>query len=141
MFNCSNSLGFVQFVNLVTHSSMQSDIILDRIFSNDSTCTTPDSVTAPIGCSDHSAVNFSITVDAIDSCDLNNIELSSDTEAIELYVYDWSAGDYDAINNALTQFDWHALFSYYFDADSLWEHFNTRTTKISYHLELPKPSI
>ena len=60
----------------------------------------------------------------IHSCDLNNIELSSDTDAIELYVYDWSAGDYNAIkNNALAQFDWHLLFGYYFDADSLWEHF------------------
>ena len=29
MFNCFNSLGFVEFVNLATHSSMQSDNILD----------------------------------------------------------------------------------------------------------------
>ena len=42
---------------------------------------------------------------------------------IELFVYDWSAANYHAINSALEQFDWHLLFGYYFDADSLWEQF------------------
>ena len=122
MFECFNSLGFTQFVNVATHSSTQSGNILDLILSNDSTCIDVHDVSAPLGSSDHSIVNFSIT--AV-SNDLESTELSPGFEIVELYIYDWSAADYTAINDALEQIDWHSLFGYFFDADSLWKQFKT----------------
>ena len=61
IFECFNSMGFTQFVNVATHSSMQSDNILDLILSNDSTCIDVHNISAPLGSSHHSIVNFSIT--------------------------------------------------------------------------------
>ena len=52
-------------------------------------------------------------------------EICDNTSTIELPVYDWSAGDYQAIGEylATVTYDWSNLFSFHFDVDSLWSEF------------------
>ena len=40
--------------------------------------------------------------------------------SINLSILDWSSADYPAMNEAIDRIDWHTLFGYYFDANSLW---------------------
>ena len=113
IFNCFNSLGFYQFVNIATHSSKQTDNILDIILSNDISCINVDSVSAPIGSSDHSIVNFHIVVTPNSVNDANYCDSMPRADPIGLPVYDWSAADYQSINNILEQIDWHILFGHF----------------------------
>jgi hypothetical protein len=46
-------------------------------------------------------------------------------QSIKLPIYDWSSGDFVAINEYLSCFDWNDLFGHYFDCESLWENFKT----------------
>ena len=57
--------------------------------------------------------------------------------SITLPVYNWSAANYDAINDFLLSFDWNIIFGFYFDADSIWSEFK----KVLWHvitLHVPK---
>ena len=50
-------------------------------------------------------------------------DFNVDPEPIKLSIYDWSAGDYQAITSALQSVDWHALFGYHFNVNALWLQF------------------
>ena len=50
-------------------------------------------------------------------------ELETDAQPIKLSIYDWSAGDYEAITKALQAVDWYILFGHHFDANSMWHQF------------------
>ena len=118
LFNCFCDLGFTQLVNEQTHMNSHGNggNILDLIFSNDPLSVSFDNLSAPLGTSDHSIVHFTIF-------DQFPQEICYDTSPIELPVYYWSAGDYQAIGEYLATFDWTNLFSFHFDVDSLWSEF------------------
>ena len=43
---------------------------------------------------------------------------------IDLLVYDWSAADYGSINEHLDCVDWHVLFAYSPDTETIWANLN-----------------
>ena len=82
----------------------------------------------PISTSDHCVIDFSMYID--------NEEHPVDA-SITLPVYNWSAANYDAMNDFLLSFDWNIIFGFYFDADSIWSEFK----KVLWHvitLHVPK---
>ena len=46
-----------------------------------------------------------------------------DSDPINLVIYDWSSGNYDAITLALHAIDWHVLFGHYFEVNDIWLQF------------------
>ena len=64
--------------------------------------------------SDHCVIDFSMYIDK---------EEHPVDASITLPVYNWSAANYDAINDFLLSFDWNIIFGFYFDADSIWSEF------------------
>ena len=120
MFNCFSSLGYTQLVDGPTRvSNSGADSTLDLILCNDPMCINVNSIEAPFSNSDHSSVNFSI----YSSISVNNDSSTDSDNMINLTCYNWSAANYEAINEALGNLDWHSFFGYYFDANSLWTGF------------------
>ena len=125
LFHCFSSLGYVQFVNGATRfSRLQTENILDIILCNNAISINVDNIGAPISTSDHAIIHFSIFVSNTGSSftDPPNSPNFGDNK-ISLPSYDWSSANFEAINNFIETFDWHNLFGYFFDADSLWEEF------------------
>ena len=75
-----------------------------------------------LGTSDHSMVEFILFFPEVES---NSGSADSTPEQITVPAYDWSEGNYDAINNAINEVDWHQLFGFNFDSDALWSSFKT----------------
>ena len=74
----------------------------------------------PFATSDHGLINFSIYVP--NNCIPDPATNISDLiQPITLPVYDWSSGNYVAINAQLASIDWNNLFGFNFDANSLQE--------------------
>ena len=126
MYNCFSSLGSTQFVNEPTRiSNSGNNNILDLILSNNPMCICINNIDAPFSNSDHSMICFSIcsitsTVnDMPESIDITE----ADRSTVHLTCYNWSAANYEAINETIREVDWHSLFGYNFDADSLWTWF------------------
>ena len=115
--------------------------ILDIILCNDQSAIDIERITNPLSTSDHCIVDFSLhfpqlsfhpdrsrTTDNDRSvqnfdCTTNNPSLSIDDcceiSDNKLPMYDWANGNYDAINELLNTLDWHQLFGYYFDVESI----------------------
>ena len=50
--------------------------------------------------------------------------------SITLLVFNWSAANYDALNDFLLSFDWNIIFGIDVDADSTWSEFK----KVLWHV-------
>ena len=122
VFNHLSHLGFKQFVSEPTrlnHSSTGN--ILDLIFSNDHFAINIGDYSPPLGSSDHCVVNFDVYSNSVQN--ISNINVNINEQATHLTIFDWSAADFDAINNCLFEIDWNLVFGYNFDADSIWNAF------------------
>ena len=115
MHSISN-FGLHQFVTEPTQfSNTGTANTLDLLFSNDPCAIVVTNHLPPFSTSDHVMIEFSTFLPFQD--------FNDDPEPIKLSVYDWSVGDYQAISSALQSVDWHALFGYHFDVNSLWLQF------------------
>ena len=126
LFYCFSNLGLTQFVLEPTRINFNGvSNILDIILCNDPLTININSVTEPIGTSDHSIVNFSVFVPPSDNSHVtlsDNVIHNSNQllpSITMLPVFNWSAGDFDAINHELNSIDWHLLFGFHFTADAL----------------------
>ena len=93
---------------------------LDVILSNDPLIINIIEVSEPFSTSDHCMINFSLLLPP--SKQHTSVVQPSDQSPL-LPIYDWSAGNFEAINNSLSTVDWHLLFGYNFNADDLWIEF------------------
>ena len=116
LYDCFLDLGLTQFVHEPTRLNFCGvSNVLDIILSNDPLAVSDVNVCEPLGTSDHNVVSFSLLVPGP-----ANIHSKPDCSNTRLPVYNWSAGNYDAINELLMSFDWNDLFSFNFSANSLW---------------------
>ena len=90
----------------------------------------------PLGTSDHATIEFNICLpsNTINACNYNtnNNDSTSSTpdaytlkDTIDLLVYDWSAADYGSMNEHLANVDWHQLFGYSPDTETIWANFKS----------------
>ena len=120
MYDCLSSLGFVQFVEEATHVTCNgSNNILDLVFCNDPVGLDINSIEAPISNSDHNLIKFSVFSSSI------GLSRNLNDTCINLTSYDWSKANYEAINETLLSIDWHSIFGYFFEADTLWSQIKT----------------
>ncbi|MFZ2539529.1 MAG: reverse transcriptase family protein, partial [Oscillospiraceae bacterium] len=104
------------------------DSTLDLIFCTDPCAVVVSDTLPPFSTSDHVMVKFSTFFPDTNSS--QNIQ--ADDESIDLTIFDWSSGNYEAINAVLKDFDWHSLFGFYFDANSLWDQFKNMLWPVIY---------
>jgi len=57
--------------------------------------------------------------------DCNHFGSDFNGQPIQLPVYNWSAADYDKINDHINSIDWHELFGFNFDVESIWLKFTS----------------
>ena len=120
--------------------------ILDIILCNDPLTIAIKSVTEPIGTSEHSIVNFSAFIPHSDNshATLSENVIHNSNQPFPsipmLPVFNWSAGDFEAINHELNSIDWHLLFGFRFTADALWNQFKTIIFPII-EMHAPKKSV
>ena len=113
----TSSLGLHQLVTEPTrHSSTGNHNTLDLIFSSDPCAIVVTDCLPPFSTSDHSVIEFSTFLP-------NQGGPPVDTQPILLTVYDWSAGNYEAINEALNALDLHGLFGFHFEVNQMWNQF------------------
>ena len=134
-FDMFSSMGFHQFVSEPTRLNINgAGNILDLVLCNNPLSVNVDCVREPFSTSDHCIIDFSVFVDnftpavltshdGINKGSGNASVLNSSTNDITLPVPDWPKADFDAINDALCAVDWHLLFGYCFDADTIWSSF------------------
>ena len=79
----------------------------------------------PFGTSDHCLIIFSIFVPNDSASHPIPSNASDPDHPITLTIYDWSSGNYAAINSILANIDWNKLFGFHFDADSIWDCFKS----------------
>ena len=141
-----SSMGMTQFILQPTrHSSFGTNNILDLIFSNDPFSVTVTDIGPPLSSSDHAIIEFTICLpnNSNNNNNNNNNKNSSNNnnknnanhevtthtihegshDSIDLPVYDWSSVDYDSVAERLGSVDWHNLFGFNFDADTIWDNF------------------
>ena len=120
MLDCFSSLGLNQFVNFPTrYSTSGRGNILDIILSNDPMFVDVLDNHPPLGTSDHAMIEFCLYFQT------NTTTSDHGFDSTTLPVYDWSAADYDAINDHINNIDWHNLFGFNFTPDSLWSGFKS----------------
>ena len=133
---CLNT-GLNQFVLEPTRiANSGASNILDIILSNDQFAINVLSINTPLSTSVVDfLMHFPQTTSYQDTCEGTGItdshssthdftDAQSDFEPhIKLPTYDWANGNYDAINEFLISFDWHQLFGFSFDVDSIWTNF------------------
>ena len=138
LVNCILTNAMSQFVNTPSRSSCDCDNILDLIFSNDPYSISIADNIPPLGTSDHDIIQFSIFLpdvsDVLFDCkplpDVRSIDDSllhepSIIGSIDPPIYNWNDADYRAINEQLCTFDWHSIFGFNFDVESLWRGFKS----------------
>ena len=132
LFNLFSNLGFYQFVSEPTRlNASGSDNILDLILCNNQLSVCGVSIKEPFSTSDHCIVDFRLYVDSLNNKPVDDVNsesggsfaLGDSANDITLPVLDWSRADFDGINNVLCTVDWHLLFGYCFDAESIWSGF------------------
>ena len=123
LLNCFSSLGLTQFVSQPTRfCNSGRGNILDIILSDNHLLVDIVEHHPPLGTSDHSMIEFRMF--SPDGGPTQSHPCDA-PDHITLPVYDWNAGNYDAINAAIDDTDWNLLFGYSFDSDSLWSGFKT----------------
>ena len=126
LYDCFSTLGLSQFVLEPTRLNFNgNDNILDIIMYNDNTGIKIDNYMPPFGSSDHCSIKFSIFVPNNSASHPVPSNASDHDHPITLTIYDWSSGDYVAINSILANIDWNELFSFHFDADPIWDCFKS----------------
>ena len=121
LFECFSNLGLSQFVLEPTRLNLNGvSNTLDVILSNDPLIINIIEVSELFSTSDHCMINFSLLLPP--SKQHTSVAQPSDQSPL-LPIYDWSAGNFEAINNSLSNVDWHLLFGYNFNADDLWIEF------------------
>ena len=127
--DCLSQLGFTQFIHEPTRvNSGCMGNILDLVFCNDTIGTNIDQLLAPFSTSDHSMIKFSIfvpTTEPLPVPDKSTVDQQDSNHNITLPIYDWNSGDYAAINECLSNFDWNELFGFNFDCESIWDKFKS----------------
>ena len=136
VFNHMSQLGFTQFVSEPTRYNNSSiGNILDLIFSNDhlavNIAVNIEDYHSPLGNSDHSIINFNVYSNFVENVSISDVH--NDTQDTNLTIFDWSAANFDQITNHLNAIDWHLVFGYNFDADSIWHAFRRRQECIMAH--------
>ena len=136
-FDAMSELGMTQFVQSPTIISRTGlGNILDLIFSNDMLSVQILDHLPPISTSDHHLIEFAIYLTnnnddhhAIppSACmyDCNHFGSDFNGQPIQLPVYNWSAADYDKINDHINSTDWQELFGFNFDVESIWLKFTS----------------
>ena len=115
------SLGMTQFVLQPTrYSPSGTATTLDLIFSNDHLAVDISNYLDPFSTSDHATVEFSIFLPNPPN---SIFSTSGQDQSQYVYIYDWDSADYNTISNQLLTVDWHGLFGYNFDANSIWSSF------------------
>ena len=125
IYNCLSGLGYTQFVQDVTHVTVNGKSnILDLIFSTDSLSVNVDDIDTPLGTSDHAIINFTILTPSNEVQSSNLIiepTLSTPVNtSIDLQIFDLSSADFTVMNDVILNVNWHLLFGFNFDANSLW---------------------
>ena len=125
--NCMSSLGMAQLVTEPSRYDSFNRNILDLVFTNDPLAVDITNMLPPFSTSDHTQIEFSISLPASTQNSTPVGTPSNDSEHTSFYlsVYDWSAADYSATNEQLTNINWHELFGYNFDVNSIWNKFKT----------------
>ena len=122
LYDCFTELGYFQFVTDVTRLSITGNShTLDLILSTDDMSINVDNISAPLGTSDHSIIEFTILTSSMNSNTTTEKPPASSKTSINLPVFDWSSANYSAINDVILNVDWHRLFGTNFDANSLWD--------------------
>ena len=122
IFDCMTSLGMSQIVTQPTRiSNTGQSSTLDLIFTNDPLSINIVNYMPPFSTSDHLMIHFEIYYNTGPNT------APDDTNSNEIYLpkYDWSNGDYDRMNEYLFNIDWHLLFGFNFDPNSLWDNFKS----------------
>ena len=145
LLDCFLNLGLSQFVVEPTRLNQSgSGNILDIIMCNDPLFVNISTVKPPL--CDHCIIDFLLYDVQPDQAEtelpssLNNSAYGTHSSKITVPVYNWSAGNYDAINDCLSTIDWHKLFGFNFDADSIWSGFKELLWPII-SLHVPKKMI
>ena len=123
--NAMSSLGMTQFVSEPTRlSSCSTENVLDLIFSNDSCSVQICDILPPISTSDHNVIEFTIfPPHSLDSSHTDNG--GTPNSDIILTSYNWNSANFQAINEALLMIDWHVIFGYNFDVETIWLKFKS----------------
>jgi hypothetical protein len=144
--DCISSLGMIQFVSDPTRfSNSTASNTLDLIFSNEPLSVQITNHLPPLSTSDHSIIEFLIFPPSIKHHPLSNSspQINSDANSqylISLPKYNWSAADFPAIIDHLSNIDWHSLFGFYFDVNTIWSQFKSIIWPII-DLYVPKISV
>jgi len=96
------------------------DNIIDLIFTDDPLLVSDCSISPPLTGSDHNPVHFNVALPA-SSVPLVNINGDDDV----LCYYNFSAGDYDGLNNYLSSVNGDELFINVVDINDCWVSFTT----------------
>ena len=83
-------------------------------------------------------MNFDVYFNSVQN--ISNINLNINKQATHLSIFDWSAADFDAINNFLFEIDSNLVFGYNFDVDSIWNAFKCTIWPIIY-MFVPRKAI
>ena len=120
--NCMSTLGMTQFVRESTRLSLSTaENILDLILSSDISSVQISDTLPPISSSDHLLLSFNVFIPHSTSLTPD----ATDTSTIHLPTYNWSQANFAGINSLLTAVDWHDIFGFNFDAESIWAQFKS----------------
>ena len=113
--DCFNKLGLIQFFNQTTRTNLTG--ILDIVLSNDHVRINSIDCLPPLGTSDHNIVSFNVNLFN------DRLPHNDESNSIKVFKYNWSMADFEGMNDALSAVNWHNLFGFHFETESLWSNF------------------
>ena len=132
--DCFLNLGLHQFVlepTRINHTGVGN--ILDIILCNDQSAINLECINNPLSTGDHCIVDFLLhfplstpntgTDHALTDHSDQNSDFTVTQHGIKLHTYDWIHGNYSAINDYIFSLDWHQVFGYNFDVETIWSSF------------------
>ena len=115
VFNFVISHGFAQIVNFPTRELNT----LDLVFTDDDCLITDVKSCPPLGLSDHSSVQLTLTVFSVDS-----VKSTDTNDALHHHHrYLWRRGDYENMACYLASVDWYSVICHYPSAECMWKSF------------------
>jgi hypothetical protein len=120
LLNFACELGLSQCVTEPTRG----DNIIDLIFTNDPLLISECSIGPPLIGSDHNTVHFNV---ALPAATVPFVNIDGDDDV--LCYYNFSAGDYDGLNNYLSAVNWYELFANVVDINDCWVSFTAVLTQ------------